>query len=62
MLEKMEDVHQKLTELLTHFDSMAVEVKGITTEVHGLHQQMQDFGEDLDGVKRRMAGTDKGVA
>jgi hypothetical protein len=34
----MEDVHQKLTELLTRFDSMAVEVKGITTEVHGLCQ------------------------
>ncbi|KAK1649502.1 hypothetical protein QYE76_067307 [Lolium multiflorum] len=33
---------------------MRVEVKTVTTEVQGLRQQLEEFGEDLDGVKRRV--------
>jgi hypothetical protein len=36
ILEKMDDVQQKLAQLLTHFDSVAADVKVVTNDVRSL--------------------------
>lgn len=55
----MEGMQQTLTEMLARFNTMTTEVAGIAGEVRSMRQHMEDFGEDLDGVKRRLAERDK---
>lgn len=51
-----------MDELLKIFGAVAADVKAVSSEVQGLRQQLEDFGEDLDGVKRRLAEPAKQVA
>ncbi|KAM0928548.1 hypothetical protein ACQ4PT_002546 [Festuca glaucescens] len=55
----MEEMQQTLTEMLGRFNTMTTEVAGIAGEVRTMRKHMEDFGEDLDGVKRRLAESDK---
>lgn len=50
----MEALQKSMEEMLKNFGDMRMEVKTVTTEMQGLRQQIEDFGEDLDGVKRRL--------
>lgn len=50
----MEELQQSMQQMLKNFSEMRVEVKSITSEMQGFRQQLDDFGEDLDGVKRRV--------
>ena len=43
-----------MEELLKNFSDIAADVKSITVYVHGLRQQLEDFREHLDSVKRRL--------
>ena len=58
----MEAVQKTLEEMLTRFTSILLEIKEVSTEVGGLRQQVEDFGVDLDGVKRRLVDHDKAAA
>lgn len=58
-MEKVEGVQKSLEEMLSKFTAISAEIKGVATEVGGLKQQIEDFGEDLDGVKRRLVAQDK---
>jgi hypothetical protein len=54
VLDKMEALQKSMEEMLKIFGDMRMEVKTVTTEMQGLRQQLEDFGEDMDGVKRRL--------
>jgi hypothetical protein len=58
----METLQQTMEELLKKFGTMAADVKAVSGEVHGLRQQFEDFGTDLDGVKRRLTEPAKAAA
>jgi hypothetical protein len=55
----MESVNQTLTEILGRLNTITADVEGIGGEVKAMRQHMDDFGEDLDGVKRRLVDFDK---
>jgi hypothetical protein len=57
----MEGLQKSMEDLLKNFGAMASDVKLVTEEVHGLRQQLEGFGEDLDGVKRRFVESEKRV-
>jgi uncharacterized protein YoxC len=59
ILEKMESVNQTLTEIPGRLNTITADVEGIGGEVKAMRQHMDDFGEDLDGVKRRLIDFDK---
>ena len=44
-----------MDELLKKIEEVAADVKGVTVDMRSLRQQLEDFGDDLDGVKRRLA-------
>ena len=46
---------------MAKFDVMTTEVKAIGKDVSDLRQQINDFGEDLDGVKRRLGESTKSM-
>jgi hypothetical protein len=50
----MEALQKSVEELVKFFGAMAADVKVVSGDVQGLRQQIVDFGEDLDGVKRRL--------
>ncbi|KAK1598490.1 hypothetical protein QYE76_048258 [Lolium multiflorum] len=54
VLTRMEELQKTMEDVLSHFTTMAVDMKGVTEEVRGLRQQVEDFGEDLDAVKLRL--------
>jgi chromosome segregation ATPase len=55
----MEELQKSMAELLQKFGGMAADVKTVTEEVHGLRQQLEDFGEDLHFVKQRLVELEK---
>lgn len=57
----MDALQKSVEELVKNFGAMAAEVKVVSGDVQGLRQQIVDFGEDLDGVKRRLAEPAKQV-
>jgi hypothetical protein len=54
VLDRMDAVQKKLEEIMTRLDTVSAEVKSTKGEIHGFRQQMDDFGTDLDGVKRKL--------
>ena len=48
VLDKMESMQKALEELLA-------KVGTVTEEMHSVHKQMEDYGSDLDGIKRKLA-------
>jgi hypothetical protein len=50
----MDVVQEKLEEIMTRLDMVSAEVQSRNGEIHGFHQQMEDFGTDLDGVKHKL--------
>jgi hypothetical protein len=52
----------RLHDLQTHFNLVVTKTKGVIVEVHGLRQQLDDFGEDLDGLKRRFIDLNSSAA
>lgn len=56
---KVEDLQKSVADLAQSVGAMAVDLKTVTGDIRGLRQQIEDFGEDLDGVKRRLADPDK---
>jgi hypothetical protein len=61
ILDRMEALQKSMEELMKNFGAMAAGVKMVTAEVQGFRQQLGDFGEDSDGVKRRLAEPEKRV-
>jgi hypothetical protein len=59
ILDRMEALQKSMEELMKNFGAMAAGVKMVTAEVQGFRQQLGDFGEDSDGVKRRLAEPEK---
>jgi hypothetical protein len=53
-MDRMDAVQKKLEEIMTRLDTVSAEVKSTNTEIYGFRQQMEDFGTDLDGVKRKL--------
>lgn len=50
----MEEIQKTLDEVLSRFSSVTADIKGVSDEVRGFRLQLDEFGEDLDGVKRRL--------
>jgi hypothetical protein len=55
----MEALQRSIDDLVQNFGTMAADKKTVSSEVHGFRQQLEDFGEDIDGVKRRLVEPDK---
>jgi len=58
----MEDMKKTLDEIVTKLSAVTTEVRATSEEVHGFRKQMEDYGADLDGVKRRLLDTDRPAA
>ena len=43
-----------MQQMLKNFSEMRVELKSVSSEMQGFRQQLDDFGEDIDAVKRRV--------
>ena len=52
VLDKMESVQKALEELLA-------KVGTVTEEMHSVCKQMEDYGSDLDGIKRKLADSER---
>jgi hypothetical protein len=39
---------------MRRLDTVSAKVKSTNAEIYGIRQQMEDFGTDLDGVKRKL--------
>jgi hypothetical protein len=55
----MEAIQQSLTQVLGRINNLTAEVLGVAGEVRTMQHHMEDFGENLDGVKRRFSELDK---
>jgi hypothetical protein len=55
----MEAIQQSLTEVLGRINNLTTEVSAVAGEVRTMQHHMNDFGEDLDGVKRRLTDFNK---
>ena len=55
----MEELQKSVADLVKSVGAMAIDVKTVTGEMTGLRKQLEDFGEDLDGVKRRLPEPDR---
>ncbi|KAK1678350.1 hypothetical protein QYE76_039198 [Lolium multiflorum] len=62
VLEKMEDVQKSLNEIMEKLATVTLEIKATSAEVHDFRKQMEDYGADLDGVKRQVADASRKVA
>lgn len=58
----MEDVQKSLHEIMEKLATVTLEVKATSAEVHGFRKQMEDYGADLDGVKRQVVDASRKVA
>ena len=55
MLDRMEAMQSGMDELLKKIEEVAADVKGVTVDMRSLRQQLEDFDDDLDGVKCHLA-------
>ena len=55
----MEAIQKTFDDLVTSFAAVSTEVKAATEEMHGFRKQMEDYGTDLDGIKRRLIDADR---
>jgi len=51
----MDGLAKSIEELSKIVDAMALDLKTVTSDVQGFRQQLEDFGNDLDGVKCHVA-------
>ncbi|KAK1651487.1 hypothetical protein QYE76_069292 [Lolium multiflorum] len=51
-----------MQQMLKNFGEMRVEVKSMMNEMQAFRQQLDDFGEDMDRVKRGVNETEKSAA
>jgi hypothetical protein len=50
----METMQKSLDEIVAKLSAVTTEVKSTSAEVMGFRKQMEDYGTDLDGIKRRI--------
>lgn len=62
LLGKMHKVQEMIDEFFTRFDVMNTDIKTVSDEVHILHKQVLDFGEDMDNIKCCIHINDKPVS
>uniref|UniRef100_A0ACD5Y7Q3 Uncharacterized protein n=1 Tax=Avena sativa TaxID=4498 RepID=A0ACD5Y7Q3_AVESA len=58
----MEGLAKSIEELSKTVGAMAVDLKTVTGDVQGFRHQLEDFGQELDGVKRTLVTDDKQTA